>query len=905
MALSAEELLELKKALDTPGAINDDAYRSWALEQVRAAEDQQLGGWAGAGGTRADSAATVPGSLGLKGIIGQEQTPEAEAEGIAGQLDPRFDLMPQVLALQPATTDPDGDEAAEQKAKSGQAGNNVGFAYEPPVSLVQKQLIENPAFLRAIRPSSPPSLDEIGAMNETSPIYQDAANYMWRQTAEAAAKSGRTVYRYSQTPWLWGDEGKGVVDQLRLKVSGYPLADVGTSFVMGVDDIAALGAGRAAMETVTPETQMHVGEGTDYMGVNEAVPQQTEDLNRWNIEQHPIAHGLGQLYGLTRRWGVADALFRGVTGSGNYVANAIAKTRLGAAAGAVPGVAPVAKAGQAAATGGAAAGLEAAGQEAVDIGADTIQSRQAPSLDRLAEAGERVRDAGIAGAEFGAGGSVIQQGARAGAEAIRDSERFQGKVRRTEPNLEWRVGRAPRVSGETKALVKQARREGVEPGDLIAEEIAPAIRDQAAQNSGVARSRAEAVRRGHYQSREGAAYEPVARLQERTLERVRDHYRPEPNGTLRAVDDKGKGYRKLFSNIAGDVSLEATKGAAKLTPQEAEQLLDPQRRRRLLADDLEAAAARRKATPVDRKAYLEKQDPKKRDAIEREVDQEIDDLLPVDEEGASLTMDERTKAYKAAEQQVLRDRVDQQEVLEPFGGSLSEYLRQRGIGAVYVSPRAMDARGLDTLIKGIDDPDLAEAARVDRGRRSAGGQKGGYDRLLKKQDEAVGKAEKIEKRVAPGGDAFRPVASLGESRRGEKALLDDTRALADQAGVREQLDQLRGLQDTLEMQNRARFRGRAGQSRELFNPQNQVDAAQLRAFPALRMLEGPLGPLGGGMAGRAALVGRDEFVQQPSESSSRGRYEAARERRLAELQRERDEEKEKREKRRQRRAAGR
>lgn len=897
MALSAEELLEVKKALDTPGAIKDEAYRTWALEQVAASEDKSLGGWAGAGGTRADSAAPVPGSLGLKGIIGQEQAPD-EAETVAAQLDPRFDLMPQVLALQPATTDPDGDAAAEGKAKSGQAGD-VAFAYEPPVSVIQKQLIENPGFLRVLRPNSPPSLDEIGAMDTSSALYQDAANYMWRKTAEQAAKSGRTVYRYSQTPWLWGDQGKGVVDQLALKLggAGKSLVDSKNAFVMGVDDTAALGAARAVQETAFPQTNT-AEPGVDVMGVNEAVPQDTKDVNRWTAEQSPVSYGAGQVLGMLAPWGVAEKLFQGVKSGGKFIVDAIAKTRLGALAGAAgPATRVAARTAGEAAAGGVSSGLEEAGQQAVDIGANTVQTGQAPTMERLGQAAQSAADVAGSGATYAAGGSLLQQGARAAAEGIRDSERFEGKVRRTEPNLNWglsTVVTGPRVSGETKALVKQARREGVQPGDMLAEEIAPAIRDKAAENTRRAEGAARAQQSNYYQTGEGAALEPMTHLQQRSLEKLRDHHQPEPGGKLHAIDDKHRPAQKAFNGLVRDVSTSPVEGAVKLSPEEAGEFLGARWRHKLIKDDLEAANARAAEAPkvdIDRAAYLRTiKDSRARTAADEEIEDAIDDIVG----DRTPTPAARAKA----EQTVLRELVEEASFTEA-NGPIGDYLRQRGIDAVYVSPRAYDARRADTLIQGLDG-DLAEAAKLDRGKRSAGGQKGGYARQLDKQREGIDKAATIEKRVAPGGDAFRPVASLGESRRGEKQLLDDTKALADQAGVRQQLDKLRGLQDTLEMQNRARFRGREGQARSFFNTQNQLDAGALRAFPVLKSLEGPLGPLRGGAP---ALLGQDAGPP-PGEDSARSRYEAARDRRLKELAAERDEDKAKRDKRRQRRAAG-
>lgn len=933
MALSKEELLEIKKQLDTPGAIKDPAYRAWASEQVQAMGDEFMKGWGDAAPVPGQDLPASP-SLGVKSVAypdGTWRSPEGEVlppagpspddqvSELAGQLDPRFDLIPQALALYPATTHPEGDVAAEQAAKSGQAGD-VTYAYEPPVSLVQKQLVDNPAFARMLRPDQPPSLEEIASMDASSPLYQDASNEFWRRTTEAAQKSGRTVYRYSKLPYLWGDEGKGVIDNLALKVggAGAPVVEASKAFILGSDDTAALGLGRAATETAQPEMDVKVP-GVDRMGVNEDAPQSTAQTNAWTVEEHPVAYGLGQLRGLLTPLGIADRIFQGVSKGTGVVAKAIGKTRLGGLAGkaatAVPGASVAGRAAGDAAIGGVAAGAEELGRQGVDIGAEAAQTGELPSQERLSAVGDRVLDTASSGAKFGAGGSLLAQGAHAGADYIRDSDRFQGKVRRTEPNLDWSPSTAitgPRLSGETKELVKRANREGVQAGDLIAEEIAPPIRGKAAENTSRAEGRARAERANHYQTAEGAEPAALTHLQERSLERLRDHYQPEAGGKLQPIDDKARPVHKVFNTLARDVSTSPIEGAVKLSPEEAEQFLGSRWRHKLLKDDIEAAGARAQSAPaadIQRDAYLRTiKDSRAREAADEEIEASIEDIVG----DRTPTPAARAKA----EQQVLRDRVEEEAFTEA-NGPLGDYLRQRGIDAVYVAPRAYDARRTDTLIDGLGDEDLAAAAKLDRQKRPLGGKKGGYAELIDRGEGAIGKAKTIEKRVAPGGDAFQPVASLGQSRSAEKKLLDDTKALADQAGVREQLDKLRGLQDTQEMSNRARFRGRTGQSRNLFNAQNQIDAGMLRAFPVLRALEGPLGPLGvgtgrgtdllnvgGGRAGKAALMGQ-EAPSALSDDSARARYERARERRLKELAAVRDEEKEKRDKRRARRAAGR
>lgn len=908
MALTAEELLEIKKALDTPGAIKDESYRTWALEQVQAAEDQNLAGWAGAGGTRADSAPAAPGSLGVKGIIGGEAKPD-ETEMLAGQLDPRYDLIPQALALFPATTHPGGDEAAKREFQT-QGRGDVTFAYEPPVSLVKKQLVDNPAFARMLQPSAPLSLEEIDRLDETSPLYQDAANYMWRETAKAAADSGRVVYRYSKTPWLHGESQQqggtptqpSALDQLKLKLggAGAPLIEASKSFIMGVDNTAALGGGRRAAETLQPEVDVKTP-GVDRMGVNENAAQSAKETNDWTIEEHPIAYGLGQLRGATTPLGAAERIFQGVSKGGRFVADAIAKTRLGGLAGPVSKA--VGRTALDAAAGGVAAGAEEGGRQLVEMGADAAQTGEAPGLDRLAQAGEAALDVGESGAAFATGGSLLGQGAHGVANRMRvspqySSERGPGALGRTEPNMDWRLRRVvtgPKPTGETKSLLDQAARAGDQPGDILAEQIAPKIRDAAAENTKVARGQALAERRNYQSSPEGAGAQPVTYLQMASLEKLRDHHQPGPGGKLSAVDETYRDAQRVFNRHVADVSTEPIEGAMKLTPDEAETFLGSRARYKLIEDDIRAAnersASKGPEAPIERDAYLRTiKDSRERAAADEEIEASIEDII------GDRTPTEA--ARKKAEQQVLRERVEEEAFVEA-NGTLADYLRQRGKEAVYVKPAAYDARRTDTLIDGLKDKDLAEAAKLDRQRFKKGGERGGYELMRRGQDEKIAQAEAVEKSVAPGGDAFGPVAGLYNSRPGEKQLVDRVRALADQSGTREQLDRLRGLQETQAVFNRSRMLGPTGTPRNRLSPSTWLDAGQLRAFPVLKALEGPLGPLRGGMAGRAAILGQGT-PPPAGEPSARSRYEAARDRRLRELAAEESEE----DKRRRRRQEG-
>lgn len=882
----AEDIAELRALKDSPKLSPEK--KTLVLEKLAALEDQNLEGWARAGGTKADSAPVVPGELGLKGIIGQEgpggaDPAQAEAERVAGMLDPRFSLVPQVLALQPATNDPAGDQAARAKFEAGQRDPIV--VYEPPVDVVRKHLLENPAMLRALRPDDPPTLDEIASLDHGSELYQTASDYMFRKADEAATAGGRKIVRYSKTPWLTLDPKEL---QLKVQAAAPELANRAQAFILGVDDMAAVGVGRAASEIGGQTTTLT----QPRLGVNETAEHPTAEVNAWTEEEYPLEYGAGQVVGMLSPRSVFNKLWDGVRSGGGWLAQAAAKTRLGGLAASAP--APLkAVAGIAgdAATGAVAAGAGQVAQEGVDAAARG-------ALPDFNEAGERIVGTAKTGGYLSAGGSLAGRLAHLGADHIRDTDRFDGLVRRTEPNLDWSPSTAitgPRLSPETRQVVKTAREGNYVPSDVLAEELSGPLQRAAAENSKVARGRATSARRNVYPTPEGAAPLPMTHLQSASLERMRDHHQPQPNGGLHPVDDKFRPAAKVFNSLIEDVSTAPIEGASKLTPDEAGTFLNARARYKLLKNDIEAANARAAGAgprpPINREDYLRTiKDSRARAAADEEIEASIEDIVG----DVTPTPARRAKV----EQQVLQELVDEASFVEAHG-SLGDYLRQRGIEAVYVKPRAYDARRSDRLTEGLGDAELVEAAKLDRQRRTLGGQKGGYDQLIKKGEEDVAKAETVEKRVAPGGDAFRPVARLATATPGEKQLLDNVRALADQAGVREQLDRYRGLQDTINVHNRARFRGPNNERLGYFNAQNQTDVGMLRAFPLLKALEGPLGPLRGGNPGKAALLGGGETdaQQRSAESSARSRYEAARERRLKEIEQEKAAEERERERR--------
>lgn len=830
-------------------------------------------------------------SLGVTGVINQPEAPlspeDSEVGRIAAALDPRFDLIPQSLALLPATNDTRGVEGY----KGGTTGP-VKYAYEPPVAVVRKQLLENPAMLGLLR-SDPPSPEEIAALDSDSDIYKDAANYMWARTMEAAEKGGYTVYRHSQLPW--GNEDASF-ENLGLKLGGaiQPMRNMQDAFILGMDDTGMFGASRAIQETVQPMGKLGVPENVDVMGLDENAEHPTADVIQSNIEEHPIAYGAGQVTGAIE--GAPQAIFKGILAGGSKLAQLVARTRLGALAGKVPdllkGGAGVAAE---AATGMAEAVATQGGQELVDAGAAAAQGRE-PVLG----AGERVLDTGQSAALWGLGGSALGRLGGYGADAIRNADRFGGAVGRTESSLSYGALSpllGPTLKGELKDVVRRANNEGNEASDYLAERIAPRMQEAAQARTRKAEGAQQAERANYQESELGREMLPVTGLQTASLEKLRKHHQPLPGGGLRAVDDKARDAQKVFNRHVESVSLDPVEGAIRLDPDEAGTFLSPAMRRKLMAEDIEAAGQKRAAMPDDRKAYLETVPRAKRAAVDDELQASIDDILQQKGGDRALDADQRKAAYKAAEQQALRERVDEDMVLEPFGGSFADYLRQRGKDGVFVTPAAYDAKRTDTLIEGLTDKELLAAAKHDRAQRIHGGERGGYSKLREKHEADIAKAKATEESIAPKGSAFEAVASHADKRKGDKERADVLRSLADESGTRGDLDQLRNLTDARNIQRQAWFRSPKNSPRG-FGVQNIGDAAALRAFPILRALE-PGGEVTGGMMSRMALMGQveDEAARQAEQDKAKPAYE----KRRAQAQKQKDTEREKAKKRRERR----
>lgn len=815
-------------------------------------------------------------SLGVTGIIGQPDAPvvspeDSELGRLAAALNPQFDLIPQGLALLPATNAPDPKRReAEAGVYKGGSKGEVKYAYEPPVGLVRKQLLENPNMLRLLR-ADPPSQEEIAAMDSSSPLYQDAANYMWARTMEDADKAGYTVYRYSKMPW--GNENLSF-DNLGHKLRGgvQPLIDMSSAFVMGADSIAALGAGRAAMETTTPQTQMHVPSNVDYMGLDEEVEQSTADLNRMNIEENPLSYVGGQAYAATRNWGAPGLIYKGILEGGGKLAQLVARTRLGALAAEAP---PAVK-GAASLAGEVGAGTGEA--VATQMGQEIVG-------DRAPGGGERLADTAESAALYSAGGAALGRVAGAGANALRNADRLGGAIGRTESNMDWGLLSpflGPGLKKDIKATVKKARAERHMPGDYIAQEIQPALADVANRRvTSIERSNL-AAREQVFGTKEGRAAEPVTRLQEAALKDIRARHQP-TDGKPHAVNEKSRPALRVFNTHIADVTTSPVEGAIRLSPSEVD-YLSPSWRHRLLEKEHASAWAGKGPPDVERASYVSASAKGKaaRERLDEEIEEEIEDRLQarVKDPESEDWPEKGSAEYREVEQEVLAERVEQ-EAFEETNGSVGDYLRQRGKNAVYVVPYRYDAERLEKIIADLPDGDLRKAALADRASRPLRGEEGGWSRLREKQDAALEGAQADERRTT-----FENVAKHQTMRPADKSEADLFRGLAREAGVGERLDQLRGINEAVGLQRQAWGRGMQGENRSFFSPSNAVDTAAVRAFPVLRALE-PGGSLTGGRMSRLALMGQieDEAARAAEADRARPTYERNR----ARLQAEKDE----------------
>lgn len=419
-------------------------------------------------------------------------------------------------------------------------------------------------------------------MTNGSEIYQRASDKIWRETAEAAAGSGKTAYRYSKAPWLQGGKAMSALQTLGMKGAGSakPALDSVTSFVMGVDQTASLGAGKALGDITSPggddgdaqaradgkslraalgfDEGKPIGERRADMPEFVGGPQTLEEVD----DAHPIAKGAGQTLGALAGWGASSMLYDG-----------IAKGGAGLASKAGGGL--LARTGAATAAGGVAGAGVQAGQDAVQAGRNVAMGED-PGIS-LEEVGERAVGAGIPSAGMGAGGQVLSDLAQGGANMIRHGPRFQGRPGRLEKaGTEFGVLSGAKLKPETKALLARAREQDLNPTGILADEIAPRVAKAATDDLTAAYKQSHDEQHAFGQTYEGRLRLPATNLVNRSKEMLDELHGETPKG-LAPLQEKGQvnTVKRVFNREIGTVSLKPREGAIELDPEQAAAYLSP------------------------------------------------------------------------------------------------------------------------------------------------------------------------------------------------------------------------------------------------------------------------------------------------------------------------------------------
>lgn len=733
--LSAEEYRELEALSRDPEV--DENVRASAMEavgQFRAQFEDELN--PGAADTFFAGKAEPPGA---------EQPPD-----LTLQLDPNFSLIAQADATAPATTHPGGDQAAASEWEAGTPDGELMIVYEPPVETVRQKLLENPAMVKALWPHVQPSPEEIASLERGGDIYDAYANRVWSDTANAAAGAGKRVYRYSKAPFL--QSGKLVSTMERL--GGFTNAAL-PSFIMGVDDTALFGAGRA-------------GNATDPENL---AAQQVADTNA------PGAQQLGQALGLLTPWGATARLYQFIGSGGAKLAARAGTGALGLAA------RTAAAAGSAAAAGG----LDRLAREGVQSAAS-----EGPRPIDWGNVGEATTDPLNIG--LGAAGEVVGSGARALAQHTRHNTAGGAIGRMEAQGIKFRPVLGPTRSKQYDEAVEGGRAHDTFGEGPLAKELAPKLEEGLDLMRSDVTSAIAAKNRPFFESPEGQMPLPVTSVLETAVDGLRQLHQGKGAG-LRPIGDSGEAvnlFRDALRANIGEITFRKTDGAIKLTLDEARAFLP----RGTLPD---------KTRPEHRRVYL----------IPTQLNAEQTEKL--------------IESYK----------------------------------------RRVDNTGADATPIERHRTALRDAAYKDRQARPMDGTPGAWSESQGQAKQSLDEVEAIEKRVGRGDRAFQSAVQHAHMRPGELLQKEALQAAAKRAGVKEQLDAIRALDPQRQLSTYLSAGGDTASRTGLMT--RAARQANVRgAYPIAHALEGPLGPIRGGTAGRFNLLqGNRLAMPAPEEEPKR------------------------------------
>lgn len=596
--LSPKEYDELRQILSAPdsGLNADEMERAHAA--VAAFDEQYESGMRGGLSTE-DALAMGPPSP--AGDVSRETTGSPD---LTTKLDPRFPLLPQADATAPATTHPGGDQQAAMEWMGGKPGGDITFVYEPPVEVARQKLLENPQLARTLFENIPNAMspEVIAGMQKGDDAYERVANRMWADTAKAAAEAGKTVYRYSKTPWLHDGQMMNTIQKLGGFASVAPAA-----FIMGVDQGGFFGAGRAVNEAVAGDE------------ANQA--QSVADTNA------PGVALAGQALGVLAPWSATNKLWNFIGSGGKGIAG-----KLGG--------------------GLAARALAAGGAASVAAGADQALREGAGALGDggfdLGQSGARVGAAmnplaNPLAPALGVGGELLGSAAKAGADWTRHRA-YGGAIGEMEgAGSKFRFGRAPTVSDDAEEMVRQGRAEGVAAQGPRAAELVPQVMAGAKKIKQDAIEQIAERNRPFYESREGQMRLPARGVAQAAVDNLRAQYQTSGGGLRRmpgSAEDINE-YRIILREQTDGVSVEPMEDAIELSGEEAQQFLTAGQKKTLSQGEYAGG-------PV----YLI---PRRYNAEEHE--RMIKKYSPnIDEKNRATENTYRDRAYKTIRQAAYRDR---------------------------------------------------------------------------------------------------------------------------------------------------------------------------------------------------------------------------------------------------------
>jgi hypothetical protein len=852
---------------------------------------------------------------------------KAKAAEIGSVVSPAVSVPAQVLSAQPATTDPRGDEAAQSDwvVKGTDAAKQATMVYEPPLRKAKEELLGNPQLISALFPDEQIPPEFIQNMDANSDIYKAYADHKWNDARWAAAESGTTAYRYSKAPWLQGGAAAGLSPLgtlgTKLKGSVNPLIEGANALILGVDDTAAFGAGRAAGEAV-----------------DRATGNPTEELNQQRVEEYPGLHTAGRVAGLFTPAGVMGLLGKGASALTRGAGAAAAKAGGGAIA---QGAAKLAASVPAAAVGGAAA---QAGREGVQ--AASSLSKTGETGTTLGEAADRSVAAGLDPANLwmGLGGEGAGMIAGGLARGIARSPHYRGNIERVEQlGGEIKLGRGPVGSEGAEAAIKEGRTRDISPQDVIAERIAPKIAE--AENAvaqgnfqGAKKLKDEAkishgeAKKQYFATPEGKAMLAPVETLETNLKHLRSKVAAGPGGGLRPIGN-AEGVALTRAEFSGDVARVSTKpvpGAIELTPEEAELFLAPALTNKLAPKPKTPPAAPTPAgggpntqgvnviqgagpTPVQSAGPPTAGPPAPaapgRGALRGSSTVPVGPG-PEMHKGQQETMElEGLRNARGPMQREAR-RMEALADTVKLGGALGAgaagaadgdsgamgasavglalALKKRGISKVYAVPRRYDAQQHEVRIGQLQDltkdpkaPNAREAkeryaaALRDRQQRPMNGQPGAWSAMqdaaskqFKDLDDKLALAEADAKRKgsakkdAPGGTAAKRLVRYSQQRPGELPLKKEIGAAGAQAGVTQDLRDLRLLDPLQQLrQGMVPRRSTPGGKTGLIGA--AADQAALRLlYPGMRSAGSDASHLRGGLLGTKALQLRKDKEEE-------------------------------------------